>query len=69
MHRGSPARCTRSCRRVGYDSPLEVVTEYGAVNLFGLSLRQRAQALSGIAHSDAREDLRRAFAETRHIVL
>jgi acyl-CoA hydrolase len=46
-----------------------VVTEYGAVNLFGLSLRQRAEALIGIAHPDVRNDLRREFAETRHVVL
>ena len=46
-----------------------VVTEYGAVNLFGLSLRQRAEALIRIAHPDVRGDLRRAFAETRHITL
>ena len=46
-----------------------VVTEHGAVNLFGLSLRQRAEALIRIAHPDARGDLRRAFAETRHITL
>ncbi len=46
-----------------------VVTEYGAVNLFGLSLRQRAEALIGIAHPDVRGDLRKEFAETRHVVL
>jgi 4-hydroxybutyrate CoA-transferase len=46
-----------------------IVTEYGAVNLFGLSLRQRAEALIRIAHPDVRGDLRRAFAETRHITL
>lgn len=46
-----------------------VVTEYGAVNLFGRSLRERAEALISIAHPDTRGDLRRAFAETRHIVL
>jgi len=34
-----------------------VVTEYGAVNLFGLNLRQRAEALVGIAHPDHREAL------------
>jgi 4-hydroxybutyrate CoA-transferase len=45
------------------------VTEYGAVNLFGASLRQRAEALIRIAHPDMRGELRRAFAETRHIVL
>jgi acyl-CoA hydrolase len=46
-----------------------VVTEYGAVNLFGRSLRQRAELLIGIAHPDVRGDLRRAFAETRHVAL
>jgi acyl-CoA hydrolase len=46
-----------------------VVTEYGAVNLFGLTLRQRAEALIGVAHPDVRGDLRRAAAETRHFVL
>jgi acyl-CoA hydrolase len=46
-----------------------VATEYGAVNLFGRSLRQRAEALIGIAHPDVRGELRRAFAETRHVVL
>lgn len=34
-----------------------VVTEYGAVNLFGKTLRQRAEALSAIAHPDFRDAL------------
>ena len=46
-----------------------VVTEHGAVNLFGRSLRERAELLIGIAHPDVRGDLRRALAETRHIDL
>ena len=46
-----------------------VVTEYGAVNLFGLTLRQRAEHLIGIAHPDVRADLRREFANARHVVL
>jgi acyl-CoA hydrolase len=46
-----------------------VVTEYGAVNLFGLTLRQRAEALVRIAHPDVRGDLRREFAGIRHVVL
>jgi acyl-CoA hydrolase len=46
-----------------------VVTEYGAVNLFGLSLRARAEALISIAHPDVRGDLRREFAQTRHMIL
>jgi len=46
-----------------------VVTEYGAVNLFGLTLRQRAEALAGIAHPDFRGDLAQAFADARSVVL
>jgi acyl-CoA hydrolase len=38
-----------------------VVTEYGMVNLFGKSLKQRAQALLQIAHPDHREMLENAF--------
>jgi len=38
-----------------------VVTEYGQVNLFGKSFKQRAQALIGLAHPDHREALERAF--------
>ena len=46
-----------------------VVTEYGAVNLFGLTLRQRAESLIGIAHPDFRGELRQQFAERRHVFL
>jgi acyl-CoA hydrolase len=46
-----------------------VVTEYGAVDLFGRTLRERADALIGIAHPDFRGELRREFAATRHVVL
>jgi acyl-CoA hydrolase len=45
-----------------------VVTEYGAVNLFGLSLRERGEALISIAHPDFRAELRRDLAATRHFV-
>jgi acyl-CoA hydrolase len=38
-----------------------VVTEYGVVNLFGKSLKERAQALIGIAHPDFRQELEKAF--------
>jgi 4-hydroxybutyrate CoA-transferase len=34
-----------------------VITEYGAVNLFGRNLRERAEALISIAHPDFREQL------------
>jgi acyl-CoA hydrolase len=40
-----------------------VVTEYGAVDLFGKSLKQRARALIGIAHPSHRESLERAFCD------
>jgi acyl-CoA hydrolase len=38
-----------------------VVTEYGTVNLFGKSLKQRAKALIEIAHPDHREMLETAY--------
>ncbi len=40
-----------------------VVTEYGKVNLFGKSLKQRGKALIEIAHPDHRESLEKAFYE------
>jgi acetyl-CoA hydrolase len=39
-----------------------VVTEFGAANLFGRSIRERARALIDISHPDFREDLERAAA-------
>ena len=42
-----------------------VVTEHGAVNLFGRNLRERAELLIGIAHPDFREELERAAKERR----
>lgn len=38
-----------------------VITEYGRVDLFGKSLKQRAKALMEIAHPDHREALERAY--------
>lgn len=46
-----------------------IVTEYGAVNLHGLTLRQRGEALISIAHPDFRPDLRRALSQIRHFAL
>ena len=43
-----------------------VVTEYGAVNLHGRTLRERGEALISIAHPDFRAGLRRDFAAVRH---
>jgi acyl-CoA hydrolase len=45
-----------------------VVTEYGAVNLHGLTLRERGEALISIAHPDVRGELHRALAAVRHFV-
>lgn len=42
-----------------------VVTEYGSVNLFGLGLNERAQALIGIAHPDHRERLAKEWHEIK----
>ena len=38
-----------------------VVTEYGAVNLYGKTIHERAKMLLSIAHPDDRENLERAF--------
>ena len=38
-----------------------VVTEYGAVNLHGKSVRERADLLTSIAHPDFRSELTKAF--------
>jgi len=46
-----------------------VVTEHGAVNLWGKSLRQRADLLIGIAHPDFRSELRREVNAIRHFDL
>ena len=40
-----------------------VVTEYGSINLFGKSLKQRGKALISISHPDHRESLERSFYE------
>lgn len=42
-----------------------VVTEFGAVNLHGKSLRERGDALISIAHPDFRAELRRKLAQAR----
>lgn len=46
-----------------------VVTEHGAVNLHGLSLRERGEALIHVAHPDFRGELRGQLAALRHYTL
>ncbi len=46
-----------------------VVTEYGAVNLYGKNLRQRAKLLISIAHPDDREALEKAAFERFKVAL
>ena len=43
-----------------------LVTEYGAVDLWGKSLRERAELLISIAHPDFRAELAREMREIRH---
>ena len=46
-----------------------VATEHGVVDLHGLGLRQRAEALIGIAHPDFRAALTREVNQLRHFAL
>jgi acyl-CoA hydrolase len=46
-----------------------VVTEFGAVNLFGKTLRERAELLISIAHPDFRSELKNQVTDLRHFVL
>lgn len=43
-----------------------VVTEFGAVNLHGKTLKERGEALISIAHPDFRSELRKTLNVTRH---
>jgi acyl-CoA hydrolase len=45
-----------------------IVTEYGAVNLHGKTIRERGEALISIAHPDFRAELRSDLARTRTFV-
>jgi len=44
-----------------------VVTEYGVAELYGKSIRQRAQALINVAHPDFREELKREAVELHYM--
>ncbi|NOY98800.1 MAG: acetyl-CoA hydrolase/transferase family protein [Chloroflexi bacterium] len=44
-----------------------VVTEYGVADLYGKTIRQRAQALINIAHPDFRDDLKKQAVELNYL--
>jgi len=46
-----------------------MITEYGAVNLHGMTLRERGEALISIAHPDFRAELTRALGAIRHYIV
>jgi acyl-CoA hydrolase len=46
-----------------------MITEYGAVNLHGMTLRERGNALISIAHPDFRADLARALGAIRRFAV
>ncbi len=46
-----------------------VVTEFGAVNLHGKTIRERGEALISIAHPDFRSELKAALTKIRHFVI
>ena len=44
-----------------------VVTEYGVADLYGKTIRQRAQALINVAHPHFREDLAKQAKELHYL--
>jgi acetyl-CoA hydrolase len=44
-----------------------IVTEYGVADLYGKSIRKRAEALINIAHPDFRADMKREATELRYM--
>jgi acetyl-CoA hydrolase len=44
-----------------------VVTEYGVADLYGKSIRQRAQQLINVAHPDFRPDLEKQAKELHYL--
>lgn len=44
-----------------------IVTEYGVADLYGKSIRKRAEALIGVAHPDFREDMKKEAVELRYM--
>jgi 4-hydroxybutyrate CoA-transferase len=46
-----------------------MITEHGAVNLHGMTLRERGEALISVAHPDFRPELTRALGAIRHFIV
>jgi 4-hydroxybutyrate CoA-transferase len=46
-----------------------MITEYGIVNLHGMTLRERGEALISIAHPDFRAELAKALGAIRHFIV
>ncbi len=44
-----------------------IVTEYGVADLYGKSIRKRAEALIGVAHPDFRADMKKEAVELRYM--
>lgn len=44
-----------------------IVTEYGVADLYGKSIRKRAEALISVAHPDFREDMKKEAVELRYM--
>ena len=65
MHRG---KYFDGCYCILRSETQWIVTEYGARNVRGMTLRERAQALIEIAHPDFREALISAARE-RHLLM
>ncbi len=67
--RAEPARADTPVHAAGSGSAAAhwLATEYGARNLRGMTLRERARALIEIAHPDFREELAGAARE-RHLL-
>jgi acyl-CoA hydrolase len=45
-----------------------IVTEYGAVNLHGKTLRERADLLISVSHPDFRGELKKQISAIRHFI-
>jgi acetyl-CoA hydrolase len=44
-----------------------IVTEYGVADVYGKSIRKRAEALIGVAHPDFRAEMRKEAADLKYL--